>query len=299
MPVYTAQQLQTDLNRRFKLDTTDRDDLFKNWINDAQQRIWKEFDWNYYYARGRLNTIATVDVGTISINQGSATVTGVGTAFLATHVGALLFTDGSPSFYTIKTFTSTTEVILDSNFQEANVSGVAYTLSQPLIVPPSDFGHTKALTVDSRNDYGLKNIPMHDWFTHTSGTNYSGEPSSYVVMPWQNINYIHLHPIPVSAEALNIFYKRIPTVITTVASDNLDIPADNQMNELIRFAVIQMYHEYEGDLKLAGWAKREYLEKLKLCKADDRKDDQLPRKQTMRTGKGSNLTYKWDSAWVS
>lgn len=77
--------------------------------------------------------------GTISINSGSASVTGSGTTFTSDMVGRYLqiTADGHDRlFYRIKTFTSTTVIVLENVYEgTSNASGVAYQIVELFQVP--------------------------------------------------------------------------------------------------------------------------------------------------------------------
>ena len=64
--------------------------------------------------------------GTISIANGSNEVTGIGTTFLATDVGRYIRLNGY--WYKISTFTSTTRIDLERNYEGTSISGGTYLL---------------------------------------------------------------------------------------------------------------------------------------------------------------------------
>ena len=65
--------------------------------------------------------------GTVSINQGSTSITGSGTTFTSAMVGRQIFL--SNRWYVISAFGSTTSITIASAFADANLSGSAYRIA--------------------------------------------------------------------------------------------------------------------------------------------------------------------------
>lgn len=67
--------------------------------------------------------------GTVSVTNGSATVTGSGTSWTSTMVGALFQVDGDANVYTIASVASATSLTLTANYSGATASGAGYRIS--------------------------------------------------------------------------------------------------------------------------------------------------------------------------
>lgn len=79
--------------------------------------------------------------GTIAINNAAAGVTGSGTTWTSSMVGRFLQPSGGKFWYDIKSFVSTTSIALVNYFQEASISGSAYTIAE-LPRLPVEFHYT-------------------------------------------------------------------------------------------------------------------------------------------------------------
>lgn len=92
------------------------------------------------YYKKRVKDIGTVDytTGTISVTNGDATVTGSGTTFTAAMVGRYLKVDTDGFWYRIASFTSTTSIELEDEYQGATSAGASYTIGE-MSVLPDDF----------------------------------------------------------------------------------------------------------------------------------------------------------------
>ncbi|HEC64958.1 hypothetical protein LCGC14_0568130 [marine sediment metagenome] len=71
--------------------------------------------------------------GTVSIVNGAAVVTGVGTAFAATDVGRYIRFDTDGFWYKITSFATATSITIDRNYEGTTISGGNYKLGT---VPP-------------------------------------------------------------------------------------------------------------------------------------------------------------------
>lgn len=78
--------------------------------------------------------------GTVTINQGEASVVGSGTSFASSMIGRFLQISGGKYFYEVKSVTDTTHLTLVNHFQESSVSGGSYAIQE---VPrlPAEFSY--------------------------------------------------------------------------------------------------------------------------------------------------------------
>ena len=72
--------------------------------------------------------------GTVTVVQGSPTVTGVGTVFTERMIGRAFKLDDDGEYYKIRSYTSPTEVTLDNNYAGFSDSG-AFTIGEVPIIP--------------------------------------------------------------------------------------------------------------------------------------------------------------------
>jgi len=299
MPAYTVSKLVADLKLRFMLKSDYRDNLLLDLINDVVERVWAYHDWSYYFTPKRLVTVTPYETGTISVTNGSTAVVGTSTAWTSDHVGGFLDIEGSQDSYAIKEVTDANNIVLDSVFTDTTNASATYVIRQARVSVPSDFGSIQTLSLTEVRYYKLASITVLEWSNNTSGDAYSGIPNSYCVFNFDGNTYIHLYPIPDSKEGMTVLYKRRPVVLTSISSGDLDIPQTYQMNELIRYGVVEMYHTYEKDASLANLARRNYERFLLEATEDDRKVDEFPVKKAIGTHQLGILSRDVDSSMLS
>lgn len=290
MAVYTAKQLETDLKLRLKVNSTNRDALLLLWMNDIVERIWKEHDWSFYIETETVDTVNPASAGTVSITKDSTAVVGTGTAFASNQVGAFITFGTSRPSYTILSVTDATNLVLDHAFQDTTDASSTYEIQQARIAVPADYGHTIAISIRDRWIFPPSNFTPIDWLHLSTGDFYTGDPRRYVVFHYKKNLFIHFWPIPQQAFPAKLLYVRRPTLVTTVSADSLDIPTDHQFNEMVRHGIIEKYAEYEKDAQQWNIARASYNKYLELAKADDRKDQEMPQKEKLGSGR-KNYTY--------
>jgi hypothetical protein len=73
--------------------------------------------------------------GTVTLTNGSATVTGSGTTFTAAMVGRYFKGDNDGVWYRIATFTSATIIVLENVFEGTGAAGLSYTIAEAFHIP--------------------------------------------------------------------------------------------------------------------------------------------------------------------
>lgn len=109
--------------------TTDTDIELR--INEAQDVIFYDRDWEWRKRDYSFTTKAPYETGTISITQGSAVVTGDGTTWAEIHKLGLLMVDGIA--YRILSIDSTTQLTLESPFPKDTISDESYKIVFPFV----------------------------------------------------------------------------------------------------------------------------------------------------------------------
>jgi len=110
------------------------------------------------------------ETGTVSINNGATTVTGLGTTFTAGMVGRFIMLSGL--FYEIATFTSITEIELATTYAGVNISGVATKIATINTAP-----HIAKLTITNATGTGLlsnytQEMVVNDIYIYGCGTGF-------------------------------------------------------------------------------------------------------------------------------
>ena len=113
--------------------------------NDGLADIASAYQWPFLWTRSFFTTIAPYETGTVSVTNGSATITGSGTTFTAAMVGRKFRVGSQSAFYIISAFVSTTEVTLETTFQGTTASAQTYSIFQDEYLLRADVDYYKTL----------------------------------------------------------------------------------------------------------------------------------------------------------
>ncbi len=113
--------LQNEVFAHTGLDSTDTTNQANvtRWLNYVQQDICARWPWPFMESREAIVTVPDYKTGTVSINSGSTTVTGIGTTFTSTMAGGQYWIQfvASNDWYKITTFTSSTSITVEEPYQ--------------------------------------------------------------------------------------------------------------------------------------------------------------------------------------
>ena len=135
MATITFSILQTEVFDQTGLDSTNTNNTTRvqRWINLVQQDIVARWPWNFMRGREAITTTPDVTAGTVSVNAGGTTVTGVSTAFVSGQANGQYFIqfDSANDWYQITAYGSGTSITISPAYaQSSNLSGSTYTLRQ-------------------------------------------------------------------------------------------------------------------------------------------------------------------------
>lgn len=103
-------------------------------VNSQHRALLESHPWSRRKQEIAIATAADKDDGTVSVTQGSATVTGSGTAFASTDVGRYIRISSSGSLYVVRTYVSATSITLGDlngtavNYADDTDTGLSYVL---------------------------------------------------------------------------------------------------------------------------------------------------------------------------
>lgn len=149
--VTTFSDLYTDLQNRVRAQTgvTATENQAKRYINIALHDMHIGFTEKMPWAERTAQLITQQDytTGTLSINQGSTTITGSSTAWNTNNAfsvanmraGGKITIDSNPEVYEISAVASDTSATLTSAFIDSDVSGVSYVYFEDEYALDSDF----------------------------------------------------------------------------------------------------------------------------------------------------------------
>lgn len=191
---------------------------FKRFVNDAGRRLWSMFAWPERKKESTIVTAAEYTTGTVTVTNGSATVTGSGTTFAAAVAGRKFALSLSGPWYRISTRDSATQVTLARNYEEPTASAQTYTIFQDEYDLATDVDVSSAMTIlyGTSNKVELKTQAEMDAVLVPGAR---GRPWCYcmVTPTTAGTRRIRFYPVPDAVYAFRSLYLRAWTDLSADA----------------------------------------------------------------------------------
>jgi hypothetical protein len=218
----------------------------KAYVNDNYKWLANKYDWKWLYEKDTIVTTARYNTGTVTVTEGSATVTGSGTTFTSAMEGRKFKVTGFEEIYTIESVDSTTQLTLDNEYNGDDDDEASYDIFEDEYSLPSDCDHIVSL-VQHRHPIKLnlislrelrRKIPAPD-LTDTDPTHYAYyEPDS------SGNQQIILWPPPYRQIVLNMDYKLL---ITEMVSDSSTPLIPEQYRQILKLMTMADLYGHEKD----------------------------------------------------
>lgn len=120
-------------------------DVRDGWISDRYLSILDKLDWQRQAVEGTIQTVAPYETGTVSLTNGSNSVTGTGTTFTSAMTGRQFTASGRDEAYTF-TYVGATSGTLDRTYEGDTDTESTYSIEQPVYALPSTARLVTAVT---------------------------------------------------------------------------------------------------------------------------------------------------------
>lgn len=133
LTVPTITTLKTELADELGENASDADVMtrIERWLNETFEDICsRQADWKFLRSYKELILAAPYSTGTVTVNNGSATVTGSGTTFDTSWKHRMFWIPSHPVNYLVASVDSTTQLTLESAWQGSNLAGQSYFVVQ-------------------------------------------------------------------------------------------------------------------------------------------------------------------------
>lgn len=243
-------------------------------IRQALKRLCRARHWSFFRIREAINLTAPYTTGTVSLTNGSITVAGSGTTFVAGMVGKFFQLDGDQVAYKIAAVNSTTEIELDAQYVNAggdNVTDSDYQIIYPDYALTNDVAKIVAIVhQELQVDLALTSADQMD--TWIRSQNYIGTPLYFCpVTDYENSQKVRLFPAPDRQYPLVVIYDRKPADPSTIDdSTEVDWPANQDVLEAACFYEACRSPMFPQANKMMNQARAEYEETLALASNEDR-----------------------------
>lgn len=111
--------------------------LIQSWVKDGFQETRDSKLWSWAVKESQFTVIDEVTTGTVTATKDSTAIVGVGTNFLAAHIGQQIKLGNH--VFTIASRSDTTNIVIDRGYPDTTESGKGYSIFTGYVTVPSDF----------------------------------------------------------------------------------------------------------------------------------------------------------------
>lgn len=261
----TFSDLENEVYAQTGLDSTDSANQTNvdRWLNYVQQDICARWPWTFMESRETVVTIPDYITGTVSVNNGSTTVTGVGTTFTAGMDGYFIQFLGANDWYKILTFTSPTQINITPAFV-----GTSFT-NQTFIIRNMFYQLSTAADriIDIRNwNTPLKLIQVDPRTLDDLRPNPESTNSSYGYITWglDAAGSIQISPYPFPSDA------RLFDIRTLIRPTDGAVSIPNKYAHVIAWGAISVGFAYLRKFDMAEVWNAKFEQRIAQMKSEYR-----------------------------
>ena len=269
----TYVNIKSSVLEKIGITDTDVETVVKQALNDVLEEICQAHNFSWLYGNSSFITIKPYTTGTVSVVEGSETVTGTGTEWVAGMVGRKFYCGNAT--YEISAFDDETEKLtLSTAYAGDTDTAATYKIYQD--------EYSLALDVEDILAVRQENYPqklakkgIEEMDRYYPKRNSFGYPSIYSIVGYDSTDYIKIAVYPIPNQARNIYYRYKKRVTEMSADESTPIVPLRYRWVLAKGALyITAKH-----LEMGGAAQdfeREYRQGIaQLIKADEKRDERI------------------------
>ena len=255
-----------DTMNRFGIATTNTTVLtkVKRLINQGLRDWSIQRPWPILMRRAELRTFPDYSTGTVTVTQGSATLTGASTLWNTNNAWTEKNVQATFKFqrtadseiYEVSSVGSDTAITLLSKYTKATAAAAAYNIWQDEYALASDFDRP-VVSRQLFNDIALRPLGFREWRARFSNANDVGKPL-YYTLGRNRSGLVRLFLWPAPDRAMILPYEYITSNLAQASGvDQAELSGDTDTpnipmkyrHMLVHYAVAQYYRDYKDDAR--------------------------------------------------
>jgi len=266
----TYVNIKTAVLSKIGITDTDVETVVKQALNDVLQEVCQAHNFSWLYGNLSFITVKPYTTGTVSVTEGSATITGTDTVWVEGMVGRKFYCGNAT--YVISAFVSETELTLSTVYAGDTDGEATYKIYQDEYSLATDVEDILAVRQENYpQKLAKKGIEEMD--RYYPQRNSFGYPSIYSIVGYDSTDYIKIAVYPIPNQARNIYYRYKKRVTEMSADESTPIVPLRYRWVLVKGALyITAKH-----LEMGGAAQdfeREYRQGIAQLIAADKKIDE-------------------------
>lgn len=246
-------------------------------VNARYLQVLKSKHWRFLTREGIFDLRAPYSQGTVSVANGSNSVTGVGTVFNASMVGQKIVFGVDGATYLIKKIISPNSLELTSLYQETSQSNVSYKIMFFKLEMPTNAQAIKDMAIAGRDKMAPVG-PFDFRLAESNNEALTGTPELFTVSEQEQGSSelcVKIYPAPDRAYSLRFEYNLRPFKLSDDANGQIVIP-DNYL-DVMYYGVLHDMYRYLADITNANSALVDYRQSYSRMMADNAMTDDEPK----------------------
>lgn len=218
-------------------------------MNRIVKELTKERQWRFYITSGSITVLAVYNTGTITLTNGSTTVTGDSTVFTSAMEGRKIRAANGRGVYDVVTRNSNTEIIISPAWPYDTIGGQSFELYEDTY----DFPANMMFLIDIKDAVTERVLEPMEYFETLRRwesfvyTEQSAVPPGFA-WPWEYAQFgwnattgtyqVLVNAVSDQDRMLDVIYRRWPTEVTKI-TDTPDIP--EYLCEVLRFRLFRHF----------------------------------------------------------
>jgi hypothetical protein len=187
--------------------------LALKWLEDRYRQVWNAMDWEFASSSAVLQTVATISSGTVTLTNGSATISETTTnanGWTSAVEGRYFRATGDDAFYPISTFTDGTPdtITLSRNYEGDSSSDQGYMIFQNVYSLTTDVGKIQWF-VDLKTGNEIEPVSqiwLDEGFPNRAGNSTQMQYWAPAGRDSDDIQQVELYPIPTEVHGIQYRY---------------------------------------------------------------------------------------------
>jgi len=228
--------------------------------NNAYQEVIMGRHWRWLYGSESIDLFAPNEGGSISLTNGSSTVTGLGTAFSANDIGRFFVATGFSQVMRVISVESTTQLTLEAKWPSDDVTDGEYKLYKAIYKLPKEAGSILSISIEE--NFGRKLVPIGRQEMRVKqqyDPSFEITPYCYTLderNPADDIQEVEFFPLPDKDYTAQVdFEYRIFSLCDS--DDSLPLVPD-QFRVVLYYHVLSQFFRYLNDPNGESAALRDY-----------------------------------------
>jgi hypothetical protein len=214
----------------------------KTWINERIRQVTDRRNWSWLDAEGVFSLVDDYTTGTVTVTEGSTTVTGDSTVWTSAMVGRLFRVGTNRDYYLVSAVGGNTDLTLDANYEQSTASGSSYALYAHRYNLASDCAVVYRVWIP-RTGKKMQQVSDESINRTFSGRVQTGDPVwwAHVSSSDAGVEQIEVYPLPNRVLTLRYQYrKRLTTLTLDTDTIPQDMRADTIANGVLSYGYRQM-----------------------------------------------------------